>query len=546
MHERPDDNFAAEYLGGDNDDYDAMKHRDSTVVHGTAAHWNRLNTLAGQDMTDQSNYDAVARILDVEDMIDYLLVNFYGGNTDWSHQNWYATYNKVDPEGRWRFHSWDPEHVLKGIGDNMTGDSRGGATRLHSRLKANPEYRLLFADRVRKHFFNGGVLTPARAAAKYQDRIDTIDQAIRCESARWGDSRRGTPYLRGVEWMDEYNRLMNSYFPRRTQIVFDQLRGQNPKLYPDTDAPEFARHGGSVPADFELTIESPDGGSIYYTLDGSDPRVPATGAEVITHVLVDEFASKRAWMPADGSLDATWFAEDFDHGGWASGTKGAGYEDQGRYDPLLDPDLDFSDQVNETDQETVYVRTEFEVDDPAVFDALVLKVRYDDGFVAYLNGGEIERENAPGPIGTPLSWDESAESSHRDDDAEVFQEFVVSEHRGLLKAGSNVLAVHGLNRGVDSSDFLIWATLEATEGVGGEAGGLSDSAIQYEGPVSLTEPGLVRARVFSGREWSALTEATFLVDVEAAGPGNLVISKLNYRPAAPSLAEQAAGAQQSQ
>lgn len=541
MHERPDDNFNAEYQGGDNDDYDVMKHRDSTVVHGSATNWNRLTSLSSQDMRDQSNYDEVIRRLDVKQMIDYLLVNFYCGNTDWSHQNWYASFNKVNPDGRWRFHSWDPEHVLKGTGDNVTGDSRGGATRLHSRLKANPEYRLLFADRIQKHFFNDGVLTPAVAAAMYQDQIDLVTEAIRCESARWGDSRRSTPYLRGVEWMNEYDRLMNSYFPGRTQTVFNQLRNQNPKLYPDTDAPVFGQHGGSVPALFDLIIGSTDGGSIYYTLDGRDPRVAASGAEIVTHVLVAEDASKCAFMPTDASLDNSWFAETFDDDAWLKGTEGAGYETSGRYDPLIDANLDFIGQVSSTEQETIYLRTEFDVADPALFDALILKVRYDDGFVAYLNGAEIERELAPGSVGNPVAWNAGAEASHRDDDAEVFQPFPVSQHLGLLKTGTNVLAIHGLNRREGSSDFLIWAMLEATEGVGGEAGGLSDSAILYEGPIELTDPGTVKARVFSGSEWSAITEAAFLVDTEPAGTGNLVISKIHYRPSAPSEAELAAG-----
>lgn len=274
MHERPDDNFAATYMGGDNDDYDVMKHRDSTVVHGSSASWSRLNGLSARNMRDQRNYEAVTAMLDVQQMIDYLLVNFYGGNTDWAHQNWYASFNKKSPEGRWRFHSWDPEHTLKQLSDNATNDSRGGATRLHSRLKNNAEYRILFADRIRKHFFHDGVLTTQRAREIYDARIALVDKAVRCESARWGDNRRrGNAYLRGVEWKNEYNRLIRTYFPRRTQTVLNQLTSQSPRLYPLTDAPEFSQHGGTLPVGEDLEITSADGGVIYYTTDGTDPRL---------------------------------------------------------------------------------------------------------------------------------------------------------------------------------------------------------------------------------------------------------------------------------
>lgn len=291
MHERPDDNFAATYMGGDNDDYDVMKHRDSTVVHGSSTTWNRLNSLSSRNMRDQRSYDAVAAMLDVEQMIDYLLVNFYGGNTDWAHQNWYASFNKRSPEGRWRFHSWDPEHTLKGLNDNATHDSRGGPTRLHSRLKNNAEYRLLFADRIRKHFFHDGALTPQRAREIYDARIGMIDRAVRCESARWGDNRRrGNAYLRGVEWKNEYNRLVRTYFPRRTQIVLNQLINQSPRLYPLTDAPEFTQHGGALPDGVDLGITSADGGVIYYTTDGSDPRLVGGRPSLTAQRYTGEFA----------------------------------------------------------------------------------------------------------------------------------------------------------------------------------------------------------------------------------------------------------------
>ncbi len=57
---------------------------------------------------------------------------------------------------------------------------------------ANPEYKLKFSDHVQKLMHNGGLLTPATAAAVYQARADEIDRAIVGESARWGDNRGST------------------------------------------------------------------------------------------------------------------------------------------------------------------------------------------------------------------------------------------------------------------------------------------------------------------------------------------------------------------
>ena len=548
LHERPDDNFAAEYLGGDNGDYDAMKHRTSTVVAGSNANYNAMLALSRRNMADQDNYEAVAAILHIENFIAYMLANYYVGNSDWAHQNWYATYNKVSDSGKWYYHSWDPEHCMESTTYDATGkDNTGGPTEVFHNLIANPEFRLLFADRVHQHFHNDGVLTPQNAASAYMRRANAVDPLTRIESARWGDNARSNPYTR-LDWLRTRDQMLGTagggnhgnFFPRRTEIVFNQFRSRN--WYPSTDAPDLSQHGGDAPAGFDLTIASPDGGTIYYTLDGSDPRIPAQAADITRHVLIFENATKRALMPTDASLDQNWFTRDFDDSAWPSGTLGAGYDDDTRYDALIDPALDFSGQVNSADFETVFMRIGFNVSDPGLYDALTLNVRYDDGFVAYLNGIEIARRNAGGSAGTPLSFNSSASASHSDDDAEVFLPIPVSQHLGLLVEGANTLALHGLNTSPGSSDMLITATLEASEGVGGAAGGLSPTAMTYSTPVSLPDPEtIVSARVFSGTEWSALTRATFLIDSEPASPGNLVISKIHYRPSAPSEEELAAG-----
>jgi hypothetical protein len=271
LHERPDEHFTAHYLGGSKEDYDVMKHRKSTVVSGNNRSYNALIAATSKNLSGVSAYSAVQQQLDVTNFIDYMLLNFYVGNTDWSHQNWYASFNHNSPEGRWRFHSWDAEHVLKGINDNSVGKNNAASpTGFHQSLKRNEEYRVLFGDRIHRHFFNNGELTPEKAAATYKVRLDSIDEAIVAESARWGDNQRAAPFTRDKEWVAEKNRLLEQYFPRRTGIVLSQLRGQ--KLYPTLTAPTFSQHGGSVPTGFKLTLKASKG-DIFFTLDGSDPRL---------------------------------------------------------------------------------------------------------------------------------------------------------------------------------------------------------------------------------------------------------------------------------
>lgn len=289
LHERPDASFAAETFDRERDEYAAIKHQaepgrvvdgDPRLVPQDFSQMLRLARVAG---TNMARYDALAKVLDIEGFADYMLVNFWVGNTDWMHQNWYATRRMV-PGGPWRFHSWDAEHVLKSPTENKTIESRGPAVAFQT-LRRNPEFKVLFGDLLHRHFFNGGIFyvnpeSPLwdaenphnnRPAALYMKRIDEINATILMESARWGDvNRPRVPYTRD-DWLVELDRLLLTYFPRRSEIVFRQLGS----LYPRTPAPLFNQHGGEIDPGFVLEMRLADGasGTIYYTTDGHDPRL---------------------------------------------------------------------------------------------------------------------------------------------------------------------------------------------------------------------------------------------------------------------------------
>lgn len=292
LHERPDDSFAAEYFGGDKDDYDVLKHDQFTVVSGDStavANYAAMLNLARQNLSVPANYAAVAAKVDLDDLVNYMLINYYVGNDDWPHHNWYASFNRVDPSGKWRYHSWDSEHVFKNVSYNAIqngGVDSGSPEEVHSLLMANEEYRLKFSDAAQKLLANGGLLTPEKMAAVYTARTAEVDRAIVGESARWGDSRTtsaeppgaGKPYTREM-WVSTQTGLINNYFPVRTNIVRQQLASKD-WLVP-LGAPTLNNYGGTVSSNFQLTLAkpagSPAGGLLYYTLDGSDPRLAGGG-----------------------------------------------------------------------------------------------------------------------------------------------------------------------------------------------------------------------------------------------------------------------------
>jgi hypothetical protein len=108
-----------------------------------------------------------------------------------------------------------------------------------------------------------------------------------------------------------------------------------------------------------------------------------------------------------------------------------------------------------------YVRIPFNVENPDLLRTLTLNLRYDDGVAAYLNGVVVATDRAP----TTLAFNSEATASRDDVDAVVLRPVVLDSFLGQLKPGRNILALHGMNRGITSSDFLIQASLTGTQNI---------------------------------------------------------------------------------
>ncbi|HEV58116.1 MAG TPA: hypothetical protein ENN87_11605, partial [Phycisphaerales bacterium] len=113
---------------------------------------------------------------------------------------------------------------------------------------------------------------------------------------------------------------------------------------------------------------------------------------------------------------------------------------------------------------SLWSRQAFELDagERDLFNTLTLRVRYEDGFVAYLNGVEIARDNAP----AIAAWNAHAPSDRPEEQALDWVSLDVSDYLHLLREGTNVLAVHGLNDAAADGDFLLQAELLAASGLG--------------------------------------------------------------------------------
>jgi hypothetical protein len=208
----------------------------------------------------------------------------------------------------------------------------------------------------------------------------------------------------------------------------------------------------------------PDGAASFAILPLPTPGLANPQAKkttTTTVALVEEQASKRVLVPTAAVSDDWRGGATFNDSSWLLCTGapgGVGYEKDKGYETFIK--LDTGAQMYGTGKNnTCYIRIPFTVDASTGGDIskLTPKMRYDDGFIAYLNGKEVARRNF---TGTP-AWNSHADVA-REANTQDFDEYIdISAYKGELKAGANILAIHGMNSGTTSSDFLICAALDA-------------------------------------------------------------------------------------
>lgn len=165
--------------------------------------------------------------------------------------------------------------------------------------------------------------------------------------------------------------------------------------------------------------------------------------------LVAAGANAKAIIPADGSLGTSWRDVGFNDAAWPiSGPTGLGYENS------PGDAINFTNQIQTTLPAGIrgaYVRINFNLTSLDDIGRLVLRVKYDDGFAAYINGVPVAQANVP----ETLQWDSSTGAAREDAAALVFQDFDVSSAIRALRVGENVLAIHALNQPTGSDMLLV-------------------------------------------------------------------------------------------
>ncbi|HVR75829.1 MAG TPA: lamin tail domain-containing protein, partial [Planctomycetota bacterium] len=257
--------------------------------------------------------------------------------------------------------------------------------------------------------------------------------------------------LEGYYLSDDAGRLTKWQFPavtigaRRFLTVFCSGRDLIDPTLPIHTSFKLSKDEGE-----SIYLVAPDGRTIISRYDTYPEQQPDISYGMATDSTfanpVVNGAEARVFVPTTGDLGLQWTQLEFDDSTWRQGTTAIGFGVRSPELELLGTDVG-AEMLNVNT--SIYIRIPFDVPDPALLDVMKFRVRYDDGFVAFVNGQVIASSSTAPPV---LEWNSAAARSHV---ARTFEEFDVSSSVQHLKPGRNILAIQGLNTSISNNDLFI-------------------------------------------------------------------------------------------
>ncbi len=193
---------------------------------------------------------------------------------------------------------------------------------------------------------------------------------------------------------------------------------------------------------FTLTITATD--------DAMPPAVStATVRITLEGALISQGSALRWRVPAAAPADGyAWIQRNYHDTAWQTGTSGIGYDTGADYQSLLGTTVQ-SAMYNL--QPSLFIRIPFTAPEVNRIGRLTLRMKYEDGYWAWINGTAPTHHGAP----DPAAWNSAATGIRDENEAVTFRDEDLTFAITALIAGSNTLAIQGINESAASSDLLI-------------------------------------------------------------------------------------------
>lgn len=458
MREKLDDKYFELHYNTEAIDLDHLE-SNYNIISGSADDYLSLLTyISISDMSDSNNYSYVSNNVDLLNLMDFVIVQDYLGNTSWGHNRELWRDRGAENKWRWVLVDMDRGFYTSRINYNLISDLYS-SLEIFRKLMENNEFRSTFLQRYANHI--NDTFNSDRVVAI----IDSVSQLLESEMpnhiSKWSTyidslSIKEWGIERGIQSMSAWRnnieglktfanerpnnalRILGDFFETdgTLELALSSVGLDAPSIYISDfkyTAPSVLKYFAGFPINLKAMV--PPG----YKFDNWSSISSTT-----SNTLLIEHGANWKYFNQDQAPVGDWKGIDFDDSGWSSGSAKFGYG-EGDESTVLDYGSNSSDKYS-----AYYFRKTFNVSDISDIESLSIKVQRDDGAIIYLNGVEVVRSNMPtGVVGYETNASETVGGS----DEDFFFEFNVDQ--SILTNGTNLVAVeiHQVDGGSSDISF---------------------------------------------------------------------------------------------
>lgn len=459
-------------------------------MRGTKEAFMQLYNLTKTASSDES-YEEIKKLLDIDEFVNYMAVEFYLGGTDWPQNNVKAFRAAADGKFRFvlfdldgtlatntpittfknkRYYSFDALHgydysLDRSIeGSHITKENE--LVTIFINLLNNDTFKKKFADAY--CLVAGSVYTPERVNSIIDEMTSYLSQGGYVNPYNTANDLKSKLINRQstlVNHMATELSLTNS-----KTVTFDSNIENAGILLNGVDVPT-GKFSGKLFLPITLTAKAPAG----YEFLGWRSN---TGSVYETETVIP---LQDTWRYNVNSLDGTaWKTTSYGDGSWKSGKAPLGYgKSQNNTNNLT---------ANKT---CYYFRKTITLKEVSANDIFTLNYTIDDGMVIYVNGKEAGRYNMP--AGTPTNSTVASTYANGNPDTGT-----LTLDASLFKTGTNLIAVEVHNNSTTSSDIM-WEA-ELTRSYTKTSEDYLSTSVEYELPDAATQDITAVWRKIEGKQ----------------------------------------------
>ena len=443
FREKIETDYIEEHYGLAEGTFDMVENEDYPEC-GDLNAYNELKTLFSKDLSVQSDFDAVAEKMDIENFTDLVITEIATGNSSIDHNvmAW-----KPKDSGKWRWILMDLDRGFFSVNSRMIIFYLDQTSFPFQRLMQNTTYKKYFGQKLADHLYTS--FHPAIMTQLIENHLKTIEPEIPNHVERWlGTTSTYGNAMPSVDyWYNEVAKI-KSYVQQRPQALLNDLTNYgfsgsallSVSAYPE-NAGILKLNGLKIPqtqwdgaylkqVNATLTAEEKAG----YVFKG--------WKSTIKKALVPK---QSIWKFIDNgsNQETAWVAPSFNDDNWSAGQGELGYGD-GDENTVVGFGPNSDNKFT-----TTYFRHLFTLTDADLTGThYTIELMKDDGAIIYLNGTELVRDNMTyGPITNSTLASISLSGA----DESEYTSYLIDKN--LLKTGINVLAVEVHQNSVSSSDI---------------------------------------------------------------------------------------------